>query len=129
MNCILRSALLALALLPCFWFPSHAQDIPPAKDIGSNTPLISALQAKDLDSAKALIAAGADVNARGSGGTTALIQAVQMDCTECVEVLLAAHAAVNAKDGEGITRSCMPLASYTRTAPRRWQALREIWLV
>jgi ankyrin repeat protein len=52
---------------------------------------------------KALIATGAEVNARDAEGWTALMMAVAADDSDCVKTLIAARADVNAKDNEGHT--------------------------
>ena len=66
--------------------------------------LIQAAMDGDLRGIKALIAAGADVNAKGgAGGTTALMYAVTRGRVDCVKALIAAGADVNAKSNRGQT--------------------------
>ncbi|MGO9304504.1 MAG: ankyrin repeat domain-containing protein [Candidatus Korobacteraceae bacterium] len=75
-------------------------------------PILSAIRAEAEEGAshvktvarvKALIAAGADVNARDTDGSTVLMMAVEADDSDCVKALIAARAVVNAKDNEGHT--------------------------
>jgi ankyrin repeat protein len=55
------------------------------------------------DCVKALIAAGADLNARDRDGMTALIESAVQGNIECVKALIAAGADVKAKDRHGRT--------------------------
>jgi ankyrin repeat protein len=75
-------------------------------------PILSAIRAeaeerashvKTVTRVKALIATGADVNARDTDGSTVLMMAVDADDSDCVKALIAARADVNAKDNEGHT--------------------------
>ena len=65
--------------------------------------LISASVAGDLPRVKSLLAANADVDAKGLDGSTALIAASFAGHLEVVQTLLAAKADVNAKAGNGAT--------------------------
>ena len=55
------------------------------------------------DCVKALVAAGADVNAKSNGGRAALAWAAELKSADSVKVLIAAGANVNAKDNDGET--------------------------
>lgn len=71
------------------------------------TDLLRAAGTGDSDSVKALIAAGADVNAKDFKGETSLMKAVlspnAAGTLDIMAALIAAHADVNAKDKEGAT--------------------------
>lgn len=58
---------------------------------------------KDSETVKALVAAGAEVNAKDEDGRTALMEAADRDNSESVKILISAGAEVNAKDKEGRT--------------------------
>jgi ankyrin repeat protein len=66
-------------------------------------PLVAAAKNGDPESALALIAAGADVNAAEADGTTALHWAVRVGAAPLVEQLLGAGAAANAANRYGVT--------------------------
>ena len=68
-----------------------------------NTALIIASQRGYLDIVKALIAAGADVNAASKDGNTALTVASSNGHLEVVKALIAKRADVNAADKDGNT--------------------------
>jgi len=57
-----------------------------------------AAQAGNADKVKALIAAGADVNAKANSSCTALMLAAAYGNADCVMALIAAGADVNAKE-------------------------------
>ena len=57
-----------------------------------------AAQNGHLEIVQALLAAGAEVNAKTDKGLTALIEAIEKGHTETVQALLAAGAEVNAKN-------------------------------
>jgi ankyrin repeat protein len=59
-----------------------------AKDSGGNTPLMTALQLSDTDSARALVEAGAKVNTTNSGGETPIIIAVQRRDLPSIRLLI-----------------------------------------
>ena len=65
--------------------------------------LIDAAHAGDLARVKALIAAGADANAKNTDGGTALMAASGKGHLEVVQALLAARADANARAGNGST--------------------------
>ncbi len=64
-------------------------------------PLIDAAEKGQIERVKALLEAGADVNAKGENSWTALMVAVLGGNTEAVQVLLDAEADVNAKAKDG----------------------------
>jgi len=67
-------------------------------------PLIEAAKSGDMEKVQALLAEGAEVNAKGSErGVTALMLAVARVHTDTVKVLLAKGADVNAKLTDGTT--------------------------
>ena len=63
-----------------------------------NTPLMDKVVAGDAAAVSALIAKGADVNARNNYGWTALSHAARAGNAELVKLLLAHGADVNARD-------------------------------
>jgi hypothetical protein len=65
--------------------------------------LIDAAHAGDVGQVKALLAAGADANARNADGGTALMAAAGKGHLEVVQALLAARADANAKADKGYT--------------------------
>ena len=76
----------------------------------SEQPLIAAIEKDDLDAVKALLAAGADVNAKDKRGWTPLMQAASDGETDIAEALLASGASVNAKTDDG--RTALTLAVF-----------------
>lgn len=68
-----------------------------------NTPLMDKVVAGDRAAVSAMIAKGADVNARNNYGWTALSHAALIGNTELVKLLLAHGADVNAHDQSGWT--------------------------
>jgi ankyrin repeat protein len=69
----------------------------------ANTPLHAALAGRRAEVARALVEAGADVNARQHGGWTPLQQAAANGDGATVEYLLAKGADVNAANDAGVT--------------------------
>jgi ankyrin repeat protein len=65
--------------------------------------LDNAVREGNLESIKALIAAGADVNAKSELGMTVLMRAATFGKVDVVKALIAAGANVNAKDNDGQT--------------------------
>jgi hypothetical protein len=63
--------------------------------------LIRAAQSGERSTIKAMIKAGADVNAQGAAGKTALLKAAENGELDCLRVLIAAGADVNATDNRG----------------------------
>jgi ankyrin repeat protein len=59
--------------------------------------------AGNLDCVEALIAAGADLNAKDRDGMTALIESSEQNNVSCVKALIAAGADVNIRDRNGDT--------------------------
>ncbi len=75
-----------------------------ARDHLGKTPLMLAAENGDLRRVKALIAKGADVNAKDHARRrTALMEAASSGSVDCVQALIAAGADVNAKDHVGNT--------------------------
>jgi hypothetical protein len=74
-----------------------------ARDADGWTPLIWASYRGHAGIVKALLAAGADVNATSNGGWTALIDACYNDHLESARLLVAAKALVNARSTYGFT--------------------------
>ena len=73
----------------------------------AQTPLIEAAKKGDTEKVQALLAQGADVNAKDKGGFTALMDAAWEGHTDTVQALLAHGADVNAKDNNGDTALMM----------------------
>ena len=74
-----------------------------ALDVYCSTPLMSASDRGHAGSVKALLAAGADVNAANNGSWTALIWACRHGHLESARLLVAANALVNARSTDGFT--------------------------
>ena len=74
-------------------------------------PVSRAVKAGDLAALRALIASGADVNARGGDGSTPLLWATHNGEAEIAGALIAAGAAVNVANDYGIT----PLLAASRS--------------
>lgn len=78
--------------------------------------LLRAAQGGERAAIKAMIAAGADVNAKGAAGKTALLKAVESGNLNCVKLLLAAGADVNATDNRGSNSLVFAVRSGSQTA-------------
>ena len=70
-------------------------------DKDNATALIGAVIKGHMETVQALLAAGADVNAKDNDGDFALMFAARNGHTETVQILLAAGAEVNAKNNNG----------------------------
>jgi uncharacterized protein len=70
-------------------------------EIAMSEELLGAISAGDAEKTKALLAAGADANARNTEGATALMLAANAGNLEMVKALLAAGADVKATDAAG----------------------------
>jgi ankyrin repeat protein len=84
---------------------ADGQPLPPGVSLppGGDTLLMLAASMGRADVMRALLAAGADANARRNDGGTALMAAVANIRPEAVQVLLTAMADVNAVDSDGST--------------------------
>ena len=74
-----------------------------AKDQASDQRLVAAAQARDLPAVRALLAAGANVNARRADGATALLWAAHWDDAALADALLGAGADANIAEERGVT--------------------------
>jgi ankyrin len=85
--------------------PVAAQAGQPAEEhaSGSLTPLMFAAREGDLESARAFVAAGADVNAVGGDGKDVLGLAIFNGSYELASFLIDNHAQVNHADAQGFT--------------------------
>jgi ankyrin repeat protein len=81
-----------------------------ADAVGDNA-LAEAVKAGNLQSVRALLKSGADVNARSGDGSTPLLWAAQKSSVEIARVLVTAKAAVDAANDYGVT----PLLHASRT--------------
>ena len=82
---------------------------PMAAAAQDDAPLVTAAAEQDRVAVRALLDAGADVNAARADGATALLYAAHWDDLETAELLLRAGARVNATDDHGVTplaRAC-----------------------
>ena len=71
--------------------------------MSANQNLIEAVRARNLQSVKEILKAGADVNAADDGGYTALMLAALFGLEDMVEFLISQGADVNAATGWGAT--------------------------
>jgi ankyrin repeat protein len=69
----------------------------------SDTPLIKAVKANEVQAARALIKQGANVNARAGDGSTPLLWAANNGSVEIARALVAAKADINAANDFGVT--------------------------
>ena len=69
----------------------------------ADLPLIAAVKSGDLQTVRALLDQGVDVNAREGDGATALHWAVERDAADVADVLLGAGADVTAANDYGVT--------------------------
>jgi hypothetical protein len=74
--------------------------------------------AMNADVVEALIAHGADVNAKDNEGSTPLHGATDHGDADIVETLIAHGADVNAKDNKGRTPSCLAFSAWKKEAFR-----------
>ncbi|MBM3227232.1 MAG: hypothetical protein FJZ47_25985, partial [Candidatus Tectomicrobia bacterium] len=88
--------LLTMLLLSCSMVTRSSGPPPPP-------PLIKAVSKGDTPAARALLAKGADVQARDSNGRTALMYAAENGDPTTVQALLTHGADVNARDAQGWT--------------------------
>jgi hypothetical protein len=79
--------------------------------LASEPPIVRAAGEGRLDELKELLAAGADVNARGSNDVTPLHAAALLGHKDVVEALLAAGASTNVRDWENATPLQMAAAT------------------
>jgi len=80
-----------------------ADDLAPYQEIPMSQELLEAVAAGDPDRVRALLAAGADANARDDAGDTPLLRAAHAGNLALVRMLLAAGADANAADALGWT--------------------------
>jgi ankyrin repeat protein len=85
--------------------PADSQPGQPAQEFagGLLTPLMFAAREGDLDSARILVAAGADINVTGGDGKDALSLAIFNGSYEVASFLIDNHANVNQADAQGFT--------------------------
>jgi len=76
----------------------------------TNSELVEAVLSGQTESVKALLAAGADINAKGENGRSALAFASREGYTDIVNILLDYDAHVESRDNEGC--SALFYASY-----------------
>ena len=88
-----------------------AKEIPPPYAWDLNADLLKAVKEGQTEAVKALIAQGADVNAKDLRGMTALMWAALGGHTEAVKALLEAGADVNAKGSFGIGMTALMWAA------------------
>lgn len=88
------------ALASCFLFLLASATALAASD---DWRLLDAVRAGDRDAVRALLAAGADVNAAQPDGATALAWAAYRDDLETVDLLIRAGAGLNAANDYGVT--------------------------
>ena len=72
-------------------------------DAGQDQRLVSAAATQDMQSVRALLDEGVDVNVSRADGATALLWAAHWDDLPTVDLLLAAGADINAADDHGVT--------------------------
>ncbi|HTR98041.1 MAG TPA: ankyrin repeat domain-containing protein, partial [Candidatus Acidoferrales bacterium] len=89
----------------------HADPRAEARNATRVAPLHSAAASRSLATVRALIAAGADVNARQSGGFTALMSAAQAGDAALAEALLAAGADPSLATDDGRTAASLARAA------------------
>ena len=82
---------------------TRAQMSESAKHEGGHTRLMRAALEGELETVKALLESGADVNTKDSAGRTALMFAVTNMQTKCAKALVEHGADVNARANDGCT--------------------------
>jgi len=78
-----------------------SEEVPPA--ISDEERLITAAKEGEVQTVKALLDAGIDINAKGNAGMTALMHASRNNHIDCVKVLISAGADVRMKNELGRT--------------------------
>ena len=104
----LRIGALAVGVITLLWGASMSAG-------ASDVRLTEAIKSKNYETVRALIQAGADVNAPEGDGATTLHWAVRWDDAEAADLLLRAGAHVNAANDYGVTP--LSLACINRNAP------------
>jgi ankyrin repeat protein len=74
-----------------------------SRNSNGNTPLHAALAGRSPETARLLLAAGADVNAADAAGWTPLHLAVDSGSTELVQLILGERPFVDPENGDGLT--------------------------
>ncbi|MFZ1964447.1 MAG: ankyrin repeat domain-containing protein [Roseiarcus sp.] len=100
---VVESSMVRLRRVLSVWSVALALGWAAAAMAGPAEDLIAAATRGDAAAAQALLAKGADVNAKMSDGTTALIEASTFGHLNVVQALLAKEADVNAKMSNGAT--------------------------
>jgi outer membrane protein assembly factor BamB len=101
---MLRNAVTSLVLSVCLAFPARAADLGP--------DLLAAAKKGDTNAVKALLAKGADVNAKNAYGATALSSAADKGHLAIVKLLMDHKADVNVKD------------TFYKSSPLDWAIMR-----
>ena len=83
-------------------------------DINGLTPLMVSIVAGREDFVDALLASGADVNAKSEGGSTALQYAVEQGSLQMVQAVLAHHPERDVRDANGYTAFSKASFAYPR---------------
>lgn len=84
-----------------------------------DTPLMKAIEAKNLNMMQMLINAGASVNAKSSYGNTAIKRAVYSNNREALQILLDANVDVDAQDRDGHTPLMLAAISQNKEIIKR----------
>ncbi|MEN6427711.1 MAG: ankyrin repeat domain-containing protein [Phycisphaerales bacterium] len=94
------------------WMPWYGEERFPGRRNLRLSPLSLAVQADEIDTARSLIAEGADVNAREQDGSTPMFWAVAKGHGDIINLLLANGADINARRHNGATALHCALLNY-----------------